>query len=279
MTTVTPFGFRTEPGTRYEMPIVFGPSRIPTVSRWGYARAVDVSFVTIHDAIRPFVPIELDLPDEPLVTVSRRTFDQVDYLAGHGYEELCIGVGVSHQSTGDAERGLYWLAMWVDQVHPIIAGREITGYPKLGAEFPPLEERNGSFTYDVRELGSLLVHASVVDAEPVAPDVLAAVNGAAARTISYCSRYIPPIGGGDGLDQLTRSESGFAVTSYRRGSGSVTFGTPSWDDAPQSATAVGALAALPVVRVRSGSVIEGNSWFDRSTVTALPRLGATHHEP
>ena len=264
-------GFRCRSDERYDMPVVFGPSQLPEVSIWGYLLSLDIRFETTYDAVRPFVPVELDVPAEPVVSFSRRSYDKVDYMAGRGYEELCVGVTVSHDDGLNQRPGVYWLVMWVDQVLPLIAGREISGFPKLGAEFPKIEVGENGWSFEVREFGSLLVRGSVSEATPLQPDAVQQLNKQTANATTYSSRYIPTVNGGNGVDQGTRAELTGEATTVYRGSGSVSIETPDWESAPGSARVVAALASLPVVQMRSAHVIEGRLSMNRSTVTAVKR--------
>src|SRR5258708_6001109 len=86
-----------DPGTpgrpRYEMPTVFGPSLIPSLSVWGQVEMVSLSFVSDRSAVAALVPPGIDIVTErPAVTVSRMTYRDVDYLAGGGYNEVTVGV-------------------------------------------------------------------------------------------------------------------------------------------------------------------------------------------
>lgn len=267
-------GFRSQPNERYEMPIVFGPTELPQVSTWGYVHAIDISFVTDAAAVRPLVPIELDLPDEPTVLISRRTFDQVDYMAGHGYEELCVGISALHRGAHGSTRGNFWPVMWVDQVRPITVGREFTGFAKLGADFSPVSRTAvGSYSYEVSEYGAVLARGSVSNATPVDADRLSAIAAAGEVGHAFCARYVAPVDGGAGVDDVTRCEMRSHITGVSVGDATLELASPRWADAPSSARAISALAALPVLRLRPAYVIEGSSSFDRSTITALPRTG------
>jgi acetoacetate decarboxylase len=265
-------GFRHDPGERYDMPAVFGPTQLPVISTWGRMRAIDVSFVTTHEALRPFVPYELDLPTEPVLTVSRRSFTNVDYLAGRGYEELCIGIRVSQTDGDSVIRGTFWPVMWVDQVMPIIVGREYSGFAKLGAEFTPVAEQGTDLSFAAFEYGTRLLSGEVTAVEPLPEQDARRAAARASEATAFCVRHIPAIAGGRGLHQTTRLEMTADITAIRRGVGHIHFDTPSWADAPHSSRVMAALDALPIVRMCPAYVIEGSSAFDRSSITALTDL-------
>jgi len=264
-------GFVCHPGERYEMPIVFGPTELPQVSQWGYLRALDISFVTDPVAVRPLVPAELDLPEQPTVIISRRSFDQVDYLAGHGYEELCVGISAIHNGEEGTTKGNFWPVMWVDQVRPITVGREFTGFAKLGADFSPIRDDSGDLSWEMSEYGTLLARGTVRNAKPVDDVALEKIAQAGSIGYAFCSRYIPPVVNSSGVDEVTRCEMRSKITSVQVGEAELELFSPSWKDAPNGARAMSALASLPILQLRRALVIEGSSSFDRSTITALPR--------
>ena len=51
-------------------------------------------------AARPLVPAALEIPDRPVVTVSRMSYAGVDYLAGRGYNEVTVGITATHELDG-----------------------------------------------------------------------------------------------------------------------------------------------------------------------------------
>lgn len=263
-------GFQTQPGQRYDMPIVFGSTELPDVSRWGWLRGVDVSFITTYESARPLVPACLDIPPQPVVLFSRRSFGGVDYLGGRGYEELCVGVGVSFTDGVEKNRGYYWVALWVDDMRAAAVGREIAGWPKMGAEFPTVEHRGDDWNFEVTEYGTTLVTGSVQDTQPVDDDLFRKIaDGAAQGSYGFCWRHVPAIAGGRGINQVTRLHSSGEITKAVVGSGELHIDTPAWQDAPHSARIMATLAKLPVVRMLPGYVAEGSVNLDRRSITAL----------
>jgi acetoacetate decarboxylase len=263
-------GFKRQPGKRYDMPITFGPTELPDVSRWGWLRGVDISFITAHDHARRLVPACLDVPREPVVLFSRRSFDGVDYLGERGYEELCVGIGVSHHDGEHKRRGYYWLVLWVDDMRAAAVGREIAGWPKIGAEFPPVAEREGQWSFSMAEYGTTLMTGSITNAKPVDDVIFKKIaDGASQGSYGFCWRHVPAIPGGRGIDQVTRFHSSGEITKAFVGDGELSVKTPTPQQAPHSARIMGTLAQLPIVRMLPGYIAEGSVNLDRRTITAL----------
>jgi len=263
-------GFERRPGKRYDMPITFGPTELPDVSRWGWLRGVDVSFITAYDHARRLVPTCLDVPREPVVLFSRRSFGGVDYLGGRGYEELCVGIGVSHHDGEQKRRGYYWVVLWVDDMRAAAVGREIAGWPKIGAEFAPVAERGSDWSFSMAEYGTPLVTGSITDTKPVDDVIFQKIaDGASQGSYGFCWRHVPAIAGGRGIDQVTRFHSAGEITKAVVGTGELCIEKPTRRQAPHSARIMATLAQLPVVRMLPGYVAEGSVNLDRRTITAL----------
>lgn len=263
-------GFERQPGNRYDMPITFGPTELPDVSRWGWLRGVDISFITAYDSARPLVPACLDLPSEPVVLFSRRSFDGVDYLGERGYEELCVGIGVSHHDGEHKRRGYYWVVLWVDDMRAAAVGREIAGWPKIGAEFAPVADRDGQWSFSMTEYGTSLVTGSITDAKPVDDVIFNKIAGGASQgSYGFCWRHVPAISGGRGIDQVTRFHSSGEITKAFVGSSELSINNPSAQQAPHSARIIATLAQLPILRMLPGYIAEGSVNLDRRTITAL----------
>lgn len=267
---MTSNGFQRQPGERYDMPITFGPTELPDVSRWGWLRGVDISFITDYDHARRLVPSCLDLPSKPVVLFSRRSFDGVDYLGERGYEELCVGVGVSHQDGDRKHRGYYWLSLWVDDMRAAAVGREIAGWPKIGAEFAPVIEHEGRWSFSVTEYGTPLVTGTISDAKPVDDATFAKIaDGAEQGSYGFCWRHVSAIAGGRGISQVTRFHSAGQITKALVGTGDLSVLTPTAQQAPHSARIMATLSQLPIVRMLPGYIAEGSVDLDRRTITAL----------
>ena len=253
------------------MPVVFGATELPRVSQWGYLRNISIEFVTDHDSIRPLVPAELTLWPEPVVTFCRRSFDDVDYLGGRGYEEMCVGVAVTHADGNTSTTGTFWLAMWVNDSRAASVGRELTGWPKLGASFPTVEvDATQGWRFSVAEYGTVLMDGGVHSAQPVGPDAFSDyVSECSAGNYSYCLRHFEAIVDGDGFSQLTRTRSVYTPTRAFVGVGSLALRAPEWKSAPHSARIMASLAALPIVRWLPATVSEGSLSIDRGATTAL----------
>jgi Acetoacetate decarboxylase (ADC) len=239
------------------------------VSVWKRVTMVAVSFVTTFDAARPLVPAVLAVPERPVVTVSRMSYAGVDYLAGRGYNEVTVGITAALELDGGPRRGSFMPVVWVDEVRPIIIGREYMGYAKLGAQFGSVISDQGSRSYELHEYGTRLLRGEVSGAVAMEGDELRAARRAASAVTVFAWKHIAGPQGTVDADYLTSTQLQFDWTSVLRGRGHISFETPDWSAAPHSARIVEAFRALPVVELRRGLVAVGSGSLDRAAVTRL----------
>ncbi len=261
-------GFARDPSKRYEMPIFFGPTDMPDVSIWSGVEMVSTGFVTTAEAVRPFVPVAFDLPDEPTVTFSRMTYAGVDYLAGRGYNELTVGVTATYAGA-QSVRGSFMLAVWVDDARAISAGREFLGYGKLGGELPPVQHAADRWSYDISEYGTTLLRTDVRSPVPIDGGTLDLVNASSADVSILCWKHVCGPEGVIDADYPVLVKLRFDWDEVTRAEGETVLAAPSWQDAPHSARIIAALSALPVVRRRPAMVAVGSGRIDRAAARQL----------
>jgi acetoacetate decarboxylase len=232
---------------------------------------VSTSFATRADAVRPYLPASFDIPVEPIVTFSRMTYFDVDYLGGRGYHELTVGVSSSFDHSGTSRRGSFMLVVWVDDARAIMVGRELMGYPKLQAELPPVSRTKDGCRYSVSEYGSTLYSAEVGELSAVAGADLIALRDAAEDVTVFGWKHIPGPNGTVDADYPTRISLNFVWAEASWGSATWAIGTPSRREAPHSGRIMSALAGLPVLRHRRALVASGSGSLDRTKVGRLDR--------
>jgi hypothetical protein len=248
---------------RFDMPTVFGPSLIPARSVWGRVDMVSISFTTTRAAARSLVPTGIEVSgDEPVVTVSRMTYDQTDYLAGGGYNEVTVGISAVGEFEGARITGNFMPVVWVDEVVPLVIGREFLGYAKVHGTIPEVHAGSGTAAFELRERESLLLSGMVSELMPVDPNRLDAMRRAAAEVTVFGWKYIPGFNAPD-ADYPTRIPLRFDWTAAQSGVGTLAFDAPSWEQAPVGSRIVAALAELPVLKYRHALVATGSGSIDR----------------
>jgi Acetoacetate decarboxylase (ADC) len=269
--------FAPRPDTKYDMPAVFGPSLLPDHSTFGEVDMVSISHVTTRAAAAPLVPHHFELPDDPVVTYSRMTYRNVDYLGGRGYEELTVGISARCDTESSEVRGSYMPVVWIDDSAALVAGREYMGYAKIGGELPSIDASDTAREFEVREYGAPLLRGVVEGIAPLDAPRLESARAAAAATTVLGWKYITGPGGIVDADYPTSISLSFEWAEAWTGDGRITFAAPGVVEAPFSSRIVAALAALPVVRSRRAFIAAGRGSIDRAATTRLrsttPRPG------
>jgi hypothetical protein len=261
--------FMPQTGVKYDMPVVFGPSLLPDHTTFGEVGMVSISYVTTPDAAAALVPHHFRLPTEPIVTYSRMTYRDVDYLGGRGYHELTVGISAACDTDAGEVRGSYMPVVWIDDAAALVAGREYMGYAKIAGELPPVESAGDSRSFVVREYGAPLLRGEVTGVALLDDARLDRARQAAATTTVLGWKYIAGPGGIVDADYPTAISLSFWWSHAWTGEGCIEFDAPSVEAAPFSSRIVAALAALPVVRYRGAFVADGRGTIDRAATTRL----------
>jgi hypothetical protein len=263
--------FKPTPGLKYDMPAVFGPSLLPDVTTFGRVDMVSISYVTTVEAASALVPYHFRLPSEPVVTFSRMTYSDVDYLGGRGYHELTVGISAFHESEVGRVAGSYMPVIWIDDGAALVAGREYMGYAKIEGALPPVASSDTARDFEVREYGALLLSGHLEDLAPLDETRMEGARAAAKNVTVLGWKYIAGPGGTVDADYPTAIALSFAWSSGWRAQGCVRFEQPTPASAPFSSRVVSSLAELPVVRYRPAFIASGTGIIDRGATRRLPQ--------
>jgi len=246
-----------DPQSHYQMPVAFGPSVLPAQTAYTDVEIVSISWHTERGAVSALVPSGLELPDSPVVTLSRMSYSGVDYLGGRPYEELTVGISVSYAGTGRPVRGQTMPVVWIDDGLALIVGRELLGYAKLPAVIPAVERHGDGLEYSVYEYDAPLLRGSVNGLERLDDPALARLRRATQRTTVFGWKYVPALGGGADAEYLTQIALSFDVVEGWSGHGDFTWECPDDRAAPFSARIAETMSAVPVVGMRPAFVGHG----------------------
>ncbi len=261
--------FKPEPGRHYGMPVTFGPSKTPAVTKMDYKKSVTVRFRTEAAAIERLLPHYFALNGPPIVSVGHTTNRGVDYMAGRGYNLVRVAVPAIFKGQEDTVSGNYPLVIWESNPNPVIMGRELSGYTKIPGVIPDLTETVDGCSFELREYDSRLLHGEVTELQPVAGPALEALQKGGRNSITLGWKYIQDITGELDADYPTKIVNDITTDRAWTGKGEVTFYSPSWDDAPFASHIIDALRDLPVLGWESASVSEGSSYFPRDQMKRL----------
>jgi Acetoacetate decarboxylase (ADC) len=223
--------YRFEPGRIYRMPTHFGPAPGPRQmpaeadadpTRSPHKTLISASFLTQSSALERHIPERFTLAGEPVVTIEFHYMTDIDWLAGRGYTMIHVWWPVTFNGARDRIVGRF--LMWENLADPIITGRGEIGQPKLFADIP--EPRLAP----VPQLqGTLML------------------------------KYVPRTGewGEADICQVSFTPAAtpnLTVESRKAADGSVKFHRAAWRDLPTMYHVINALADLPVLSARAGSI-------------------------
>jgi acetoacetate decarboxylase len=126
-------------------------------------RTISILFRTTPEILRELVPAPLVANPDGLIFVYISQFNIVAPQP-FAYQEAGIGVPVSFSRTA----GQYAVYLYLDEADAIVAGREIYGFPKKGAQLL-FNEGNELVTAQVARAGAVLIEAAVSRSERIDP--------------------------------------------------------------------------------------------------------------
>ena len=108
----------------YMMPILFGPMSGPRQGPDGEKFACEdnpksmsysVSFLTNREQLEELLPPGFELAGEPVVTVSQSNMQEIEWLAGRGYNTLGVTFPVTFNGEKDHAMGPFLTVLWDEQ--------------------------------------------------------------------------------------------------------------------------------------------------------------------
>ncbi|TMQ14338.1 MAG: hypothetical protein E6J90_27065 [Deltaproteobacteria bacterium] len=256
--------YRFEAGRIYRMPTHFGPAPgprqlpddvAPDPKRNPRRLSVAASFLTDAARLERHLPEGFALAGEPVVTVEFHYLTGIDWLAGRGYTMIDVSWPATFTGQNDKASGRFLAVIWENLADPIITGRGEIGHPKLYAEIAEPRLWDGAF---LDLLVSELRDAPPSPAKPGSDGTL-------------MLKYVPRTGawGEAELHQVTLTpadDPDRTVERHQAGVGAVRFHRAAWSDLPTLHHVVNALAELPIIEPRGGSLTQsrgGKSYRDQ----------------
>jgi hypothetical protein len=263
--------YRFEAGRIYRMPTHFGPAPGPRQlpdgivsdpKRSPHRLSVAARFLTDEVRLERHLPEGFALAGEPIVTVEFHYLTGIDWLAGRGYAMVDVSWPAIFRGRRDTAAGRFLAVLWENLADPIITGRGEMGHPKLYAEIAEPRSWEGAQISTASWMGFRFLEltvANLCDAPP--PPARFRSDGA------LMLKYVPRTGswGAAELVQVTLTpadDPDKTVERHQEGAGAVRFHRAAWSDLPTLHHVVNALADLPVVESRGGSLTQsrGGKW-------------------
>lgn len=263
-----------DPTERYTMPTC-GQFRTPRPweqggMRYGKSTSLSVTFLSDAALIERLLPESFHVGSEPLVTVSYVVNEDVDWLAGRGYN--LVGVDVAAVFDGEVDRGVhgsYCVVMWENMTEPIIGGRDHSGVPKVFGDIPDLQRKEGACSGRLSHFGHPILDISATALAAGSADDRAVLERARRDGTWMCYKCIPRLEN-DGADvaYATVYPSSGRCKSVWSGQGALRLYPSSFKQNPTQHEVINLLAKLPIHEIRGASLVV---WEPLMALDRLPR--------
>lgn len=142
----------------YRMPVGFGPSWGPRQGPGGKRFEGSVSrttfltwtYVTEPDEMAKWLPPGFRPAADPVVTIRGLYNKDFEWLAGRAYNYVEVLFRAVYKGERDEVEGDYVAVMWEGMADACLVGRDEAGHPKIYAEVPDTETRNGNTYGEMR---------------------------------------------------------------------------------------------------------------------------------
>jgi len=275
--------FIPNPGSRYRMPIMFGPApgprqnpvgRMWTAEECGRMNAdwMKIAYRTDPAKLEKLLPPGFSLRGEPIVSVSCAWFRNLYWLAGRGYGILSIDFPVTYQGKTERIDGALCPVIWEGSPDAIMTGREELGFPKMFARFSEIawDEAAGTASCDAAWYEHTFFDITLTDLveEENPQKKLPGSGGGAQMYYKYMPRT--SVGGRDGADiayvttSAAPASSGGAVANinfdefeFRRwtGKGALNWHRATFEQLPLSFHVVNGMADLDILEIVDAEMV------------------------
>ena len=164
------------------------------------------------------------------------------------------------------------LPWWCGRIkpHPILAGRELIGIPKIYADIEDLHKIQQNYFTNASYEGNTFLRLKLLGAQPMEAQKLAEIKAQLAEIALLGWRYIPKIGGpGADLSQPTLYPQNFETNSAWIGKGEVQWTEPTWEQNPLQCRIIKALAELPIIEMGPAVMVKGVAILNTSQARIL----------
>ncbi len=246
------------PGRGCLMPADFGPAWYKPVSHYGSITQLIVLYVTDRDAMAALLPPPYEPADEPSVQVYFQLSDDVDFMAGRGYNIVGVNLSVVFNGKKDRLVGNYAVLLWENDTQPILQGRELLGTPKIFADIPAPRQEGNDWTFDCSLYGTKLCEGAIKNATRLDKESMQLIEDMSQQSYWLAWKFIPrPDWSGPDLSYPTLIPYRLGIEEAWLGEGSHKFFDVTWEQAPTSAHIIKGLQTLVVKEYRPSIIIKG----------------------
>lgn len=257
------------PGVRYDMPVSFGPSQVPSLTQIDVATVLSLSFQTEKTALEGFLPLCFSLPENPIVTVAHVSYCGVDYLGGRGYNEVVISVSAAVREGGTRIDANAALVLWVNQTGALIAGREFMGLPKLHANITDLQQTEIGWNYEIAEYEQPLIKVKSGGWRPLDLNALEKINQRAKCVQTFGWKFIASPELGTDVNYPLMNVMRWDYQHAWSGEAELQFFPQNRQTAPLSHEVINQLARLPIIGKVRAFMGSGKATIDRTATRRI----------
>jgi len=255
--------YRFEAGRIYRMPTHFGPAPgprqlpdgvVPDPKHSPRRLSVAASFLTDAALLARHLPEGFALAGEPVVTVEFHYMTEIDWLAGRGYTMIEVSWPATFTGRQHKASGRFLAVIWENLADPIITGRGEIGHPKLYAEIAEPRRWDGAQICTAGWMGFRFLDLTVSELRDAPPSPTKPGSDG-----TLMLKYVPRTGAWGETDvyQVTLTPADNpdrTIERHQLGVGAVRFHRAAWSDLPTIHHVVNALAELPIIEPRGGSL-------------------------
>lgn len=220
---VTPLEAANRPdlGGAFSMPIYSPMLAAPPPYRYKDTLSLNIVFKTDPDLLERLTPPPLKPNTNHLMIFYIGFFQFADYDLSYHEAGLLIPVTYSGQN------GTYPIVLYLDQVNPIVGGREIYGWPKKEAEDILFKEEEGKISASVTRYGYQIIETSFEALQTVDPIPERAIEPMfTLKVIPSALKGAPP----DVFKLISSCNDPDVITKMTVGNAALKFGASPYDD-------------------------------------------------
>jgi acetoacetate decarboxylase len=267
--------FTPRQGSRYDMPVAFGPSIAPAVEKGFETYTTSITYRSSAEAIGELLPEWFVPAEDQMVSAVYTRMINMEWMGGRNYNIASVRVNVVCVCTPKPIPGSYTLAIWESDCAPILAGREYMGSPKLFGVIPDVDIFAGEFSFRCSEYDAPLLDGTASRMREMTAEELAKAKEAGRSPESFNWKYIPGYADEPDISYPTALYMSHDYDRGMRGHGIFSFGTPTDTEAPYSAKIVRTLAKIPLLEhVDTVSLHSAYSYLFRDRTRRLDVLAA-----
>ncbi|MGW8315862.1 MAG: acetoacetate decarboxylase family protein [Bacteroidales bacterium] len=238
----------------YRMPLIMGPFWMGEKPKFEYPKieVVGMQYLTEPDALESLLPECYKPANEPMVTVYFGYYNELDFMAGGGYNVCVMQVGAIFDGKKDHVEGDYILVMFENQTWPILGGREDLGIPKLYCDISQVKTGpGGNIRCEASYWGHFLMRLDLEKPKKQNSIVRIAANKMINSRPWLGYKYFPSLDGPPDADYPTISYNDVKLNElWLSKSGSLIFGSAGENDIGHLSGLMVNLKKLPIRTIK-----------------------------